>query len=212
MRYALIIGAVALALGLAGCRGYYYAEYEYPPPPEGTMVVEAPPAPLVEVVPVMPYEGAVWVAGYWHWAGHRYSWVRGRWMRPPRAGLYWYPGGYVRRGRGYVWVRGRWAGRHYRSRYRYVHPRRHWHRGYRHHGPRYRRHHPRSYRRGPAVRGHRGYRGRAHRAPPPGRGYRRHRAPPEARGAPPGKRRKRHRAPPAKGSRRPSKHRAPPAR
>ncbi len=49
-----------------------------------------PPAPYVEVVPVVPFVGAVWLSGHWGWGGGRHHWVGGRWERP-RAGFIWSP-------------------------------------------------------------------------------------------------------------------------
>ena len=56
---------------------------------------EPPPAP-VEVVPLAPYPGAVWIDGHWRWNGARYLWV---------------PGHFERGRPGWVWVRHRWARR-----------------------------------------------------------------------------------------------------
>ena len=48
-----------------------------------TVVVDAPPpAPYAEVVPVVPYPGAVWISGYWGWSGGRHQWVPGYYERP----------------------------------------------------------------------------------------------------------------------------------
>ncbi len=44
------------------------------------------PQPYVEVVPAMPYAGAVWIAGYWNWSGGRRYWVPGRWEHPHHGG------------------------------------------------------------------------------------------------------------------------------
>jgi WXXGXW repeat (2 copies) len=49
-----------------------------------------PPPPQVEVVPVLPFAGAIWLSGYWGWGGGRYHWVPGRWDRP-RVGFMWAP-------------------------------------------------------------------------------------------------------------------------
>jgi hypothetical protein len=38
-----------------------------------------PPPPRVEVVPVAPYFGAVWVPGLWYRGPHRWYWTRGHW-------------------------------------------------------------------------------------------------------------------------------------
>ena len=44
----------------------------------------APPAPLPEVQSLAPAPGMVWVAGSWHWDGHDWAWIPGRWeTRPP---------------------------------------------------------------------------------------------------------------------------------
>lgn len=43
-------------------------------------VVQDPrPEPLVEVVPPVPFLGAVWVGGFWVHEGHGWGWHRGRW-------------------------------------------------------------------------------------------------------------------------------------
>ncbi len=144
--------AILGVITLSGCYDPNYMQYHYPPPPpQGAIIPEAPPAPLVEVIPVIPYSGAIWVDGYWNWADQRYLWIAGRYMRPPRVGVAWYPGGYVRSGRGYSYMRGRWAPPHYRPRHRYVHRRAYQyprgHRNYRQGQPRVQ--HPR-YRRSPS--------------------------------------------------------------
>ena len=81
-----------------------------PRPPEmtdDTEVDSAPPAPIAEYIPVSPYPGYVWIAGYWGWHGGWY-WVSGRYARPPAHGAVWVGGGWVHGGRGWVWHRGRW--------------------------------------------------------------------------------------------------------
>ena len=123
----LAVGFAVVAAG--GCYAEYHAEVEYLPPPEGPVVQEAPPQPRAEQIPAPPWEGAIWVDGYWSWAGGRYVWVSGRYMRPPRAGVVWYHGGYVQVDGGWVWVAGRWAAPGYDVGYRYFYAprwRRHW--------------------------------------------------------------------------------------
>jgi WXXGXW repeat (2 copies) len=78
------------------------AVYEPPaPPPKPIEATIAPPVPIVEVPPPVPFVGAVWISGYWHWAGARYVWVGGRWSAPRP---------------GFAWVEPRWqhAGPHWR--------------------------------------------------------------------------------------------------
>lgn len=70
---------------------------------DGQVIVDlAPPAPYVEVVPAIPFAGAIWLGGYWGWNGGRHHWVPGRWEHP-RAGYVWRPYAWVERG-------GRWHG------------------------------------------------------------------------------------------------------
>jgi WXXGXW repeat (2 copies) len=69
----------------------------------------APPAPYVEVVPAIPFAGAVWIGGYWGWRGGRHAWVGGRWEQP-RPGYGWRQHAWVQQGghwhlRGGGWVR-----------------------------------------------------------------------------------------------------------
>jgi hypothetical protein len=90
-------------------------------PAEGPVATQAPPPPQAEEIPPPPYEGAVWIDGYWSWTGTTYVWVPGRYESPPQVGLYWYPGGWVLHpGGGYVFVAGRWARPGWRHRYRFV--------------------------------------------------------------------------------------------
>src|SRR5215813_10829702 len=59
--------------------------YQPPPPPVQTVVVQAQPPPAIEEVrPAVPFEGAIWIPGYWDWNGVRYVWVAGRWSPQPR--------------------------------------------------------------------------------------------------------------------------------
>jgi hypothetical protein len=76
-----------------GGGGGYYAE-------PGIVVDAPPPAPYTEVVPVMPYPGAVWINGYWGWNGGRHQWVPGYYDRP-RSGYRYEPHHWENRG-------GRW--------------------------------------------------------------------------------------------------------
>ena len=60
----------------------------------------APPSPYVEVVPAIPFAGAIWIGGYWGWNAGRHVWVQGRWEHP-RPGYGWRPHAWVQEG-------GRW--------------------------------------------------------------------------------------------------------
>jgi len=97
-------GCVVAPYGHGPAPGYgagYGGTYGGPPPEAPLAVVEAPPpAPLVEVIPVMPFAGAVWVGGYWGWVGGRHTWIAGNWVAP-RPGYGWQPHRWVP-------VQGRW--------------------------------------------------------------------------------------------------------
>lgn len=117
-RANLVVLAAATAV-LSGCvvapyprRAVVYAPppaYENSPPE--VYVDIPPPAPYVEVIPVLPFAGAVWIGGYWGWRSGRHHWVPGRyeaprpgygwsphrWHHAPRGGWYLRGGGWVRR-------------------------------------------------------------------------------------------------------------------
>jgi hypothetical protein len=78
-----------------------------PPPAQEVVVQEAPPEPIVEVRPAVPFAGAVWIPGYWHWNGNRHFWVGGHWSAP-RRGWVWEPNHWQQTPRGWVHVPGRW--------------------------------------------------------------------------------------------------------
>jgi len=42
-----------------------------------------PPAPLPEIRSAPRATGMVWISGDWHWTGHDYEWIPGRWEAPP---------------------------------------------------------------------------------------------------------------------------------
>jgi hypothetical protein len=73
----------------------------------GIAVAGPPPEPMVDARP--PGDG-VWVAGYWHWTGMRYTWIPGHWERPP-AGAVWHPPRYFTRDGVYYYEHGGWTRR-----------------------------------------------------------------------------------------------------
>lgn len=72
------------------------------------VVPVAPPPPVIEHRPHQPGPEFVWVDGYHHWDGHRFSWIGGHWVRPPRPGAVWVSGHWDPRPGGYIWVPGHW--------------------------------------------------------------------------------------------------------
>jgi hypothetical protein len=115
----LILAAASAALSACVVAPYpqrqVYAQpapaYPAPPPAndEDGPLVEAPlapPAPYAEVIPVMPFAGAVWINGYWGWNAGRHVWIGGRWDRP-RPGFVWEPHRWVAVG-GRWHLRGGW--------------------------------------------------------------------------------------------------------
>jgi hypothetical protein len=70
----------------------------------------APPTPVVEVQPAVPFVGAIWISGFWNWSGGRYSWVPGRYDRP-RPGYNWEPRRWSSSPRGGWQMQGGWRRR-----------------------------------------------------------------------------------------------------
>jgi hypothetical protein len=66
-----------------------------------------PPAPRVEIVPPLPFVGAVWVNGYWGWRDGRHYWVGGHYVHP-RAGHVYVPHVWVHHGARWRYVPGHW--------------------------------------------------------------------------------------------------------
>jgi hypothetical protein len=73
------------------------------------VVQTAPPAPrVVERVPA-PGEGYVYTNGYWDYADSGWTWVDGRWVRPPSTDVTWVGPEYVRVGDGWEYAPGHWS-------------------------------------------------------------------------------------------------------
>jgi outer membrane lipoprotein SlyB len=110
------IGAVAggIAGGAIGNSLDHQRGTVYQPAPEQRqeVVVQQPPpmpAPPREVVTVRPAREAVWVDGYYLYAGYnRYEWVPGHWEIPPRGYRTYVRPAWQPRGGTYVYVRGYW--------------------------------------------------------------------------------------------------------
>jgi hypothetical protein len=75
--------------------------------PEPILVGWAPPPMLVELPAPTPYDGAVWVGGYWVWDGN-WVWAAGHWMAPPRPNYVWVHPYYEHRGEGVIFITGHW--------------------------------------------------------------------------------------------------------
>ena len=54
--------------------------------PTPVMVAPPMPAPFVEVVPVCPTPGYIWVGGSWGWCNNHWVWTRGHWGSPVHWG------------------------------------------------------------------------------------------------------------------------------
>jgi hypothetical protein len=74
----------------------------------GVAVAGPPPQAVQESPPAPPPTPSVWVAGYWHWTGMRYSWIPGHWERAP-SGAAWHPPRYWSRDGTYYYEPGGWA-------------------------------------------------------------------------------------------------------
>ena len=99
----LLLSAVFALAALAGCLAYVPG-----PPPDALYAPGPPPDPLVEVIPTIPFPGAVWIGGFWGYGHSGYNWNRGYWGRPPHPGGVWVPGRWHHYPRGYAWHPGRW--------------------------------------------------------------------------------------------------------
>jgi WXXGXW repeat (2 copies) len=89
----LTVGALLSACAPAG--GMYVTAY-------------APPPPRYAAVGYAPGPGYVWTAGYWNRAGGNWSWVEGRWQRPPHRNAVWVAAEWRHEGKGYRFHRGYW--------------------------------------------------------------------------------------------------------
>lgn len=94
-------------LSMAGC--YRYRERAYvEPAPDYVVIHEPPPPPVVEVRPIPPGGGYIWIDGCWAWEGGRYVWQHGRWALPPERGSIWVGPRYDRHEHGYRYAPGHW--------------------------------------------------------------------------------------------------------
>jgi hypothetical protein len=97
------LGVVAAPMGLAAC----VVEGSVGPP--GSVPVSGPPPePMQEAPPPAPNQGAVWVAGYWHWTGMQYTWIPGHWEQAP-PGAQWRAPKYSLRDGSYFYLPGSWS-------------------------------------------------------------------------------------------------------
>ena len=106
LKLVAVAGVSAAALSACVVAPYPQRVYTQPVPVaaapapgyEGDVIVDvAPPPPQVEVVPAIPYAGAIWIGGYWGWRGGRHYWVPGRW-EAPRPGYQYRPHAWVQQG------------------------------------------------------------------------------------------------------------------
>jgi hypothetical protein len=68
----------------------------------------APPPRVIERQGPPPGRGYTWVPGYHRWDGHRYLWVGGRWVLPPRPRAVWVAGYWAHSPHGWFWRPGHW--------------------------------------------------------------------------------------------------------
>ena len=76
--------------------------------PEPIAVGWAPPPMLVESPPPPPFEGAVWVGGYWVWQGD-WVWAHGHWVGAPRPNYVWVQPYYEHRDGVVLFITGHWS-------------------------------------------------------------------------------------------------------
>ncbi|MDQ2753044.1 MAG: YXWGXW repeat-containing protein, partial [Bacteroidota bacterium] len=68
-----------------------------------------PPALPVYEQPYCPYQGYLWMPGYWDYDDSGYYWVPGMWVSPPQTGFLWTPGYWGFAGGFYNWHGGYWG-------------------------------------------------------------------------------------------------------
>jgi hypothetical protein len=69
---------------------------------------DPPPAPQEMPTSAQPFAGAVWVPGYYVWQNNQYTWLPGRWERPPEGRSVWVAPRWERRDNGYAFIEGYW--------------------------------------------------------------------------------------------------------
>jgi hypothetical protein len=85
------------------------AQYGYGGPVVRVRV--APPAPIVETIPVAPSPRHVWTQGHWQWspAQGRHIWAPGYYQLPARPGQIWVHARWVNQGGEWVYAPGHWG-------------------------------------------------------------------------------------------------------
>lgn len=73
------------------------------------IVVQAPPAAIVETRGGQPSTEYTYQKGHWTWTDTRYVWTRGNWVRRPLGKSVWVEGHWEARPGGYVYIPGRWS-------------------------------------------------------------------------------------------------------
>jgi hypothetical protein len=91
-----LIGSAACVVslgGFAGCAADHPHEHVRR---ERVVVVDEPPRPRVERIPVAPSRDHVWVEGHWVRRGHGWEWEPGYYLVRPRPPVAWVPGHWER--------------------------------------------------------------------------------------------------------------------
>ena len=101
-----LLGGLTFAAGAALVAGPAVAQLQ-----AEVYVPLAPPAPRVEVVPVLPAERIEverWQPGHWRWNGQEHAWAEGHYVVRPSPRAEWIAGHWEQRPRGWVYVEGHW--------------------------------------------------------------------------------------------------------
>ena len=111
MKTEIIAACLSGALLLSACAGHrhpYYGHGRAPVGPQISFIARSPPPPRHVAVPPQPVAGAIWIDGYWNWAGARFVWVDGYWERNPPPGRTWERHRWIHTKRGWYQQPGRW--------------------------------------------------------------------------------------------------------
>ena len=81
----------------------------YGQPRVGVVYIQRqPPVARVEVIPVAPGRGFVWISGYWGWRNADFEWFPGRWERPIEGRREWVPHRWAHDRNGWYLIEGHW--------------------------------------------------------------------------------------------------------
>jgi hypothetical protein len=101
--------AVVLVILVGARSGDFFAQAVVEPAEVVSPTYIAVPPPRQEVITESPGPSYVWIRGRWKRTPDKWTWVSGKWVKPPFSNAYWVPGYWQLRGGKYKWETGHWA-------------------------------------------------------------------------------------------------------